>query len=72
MRFPKLIVAEFLSRLNRFVCLVKIKRRVFYAYVRNTGRLTELLCKGKRVYLRKKESGKYLYEVLLVLHEGTF
>lgn len=70
MRFPKLIEAEFLSRLNRFVCLVKIDSKTFHAYVRNTGRLTELLYRGKRIYLREKGSGKYPYEVLLVLHEN--
>lgn len=71
MKFDPLIPARFLERLNRFVCLVDLKGKEEKALIRNTGRLSELLQRGKRVYLREKASGKYGFELLLVEHPKT-
>lgn len=65
MRFPHLIGAKFVKRLNRFVCSVLIRGKEFPAYIRNTGRLSELLKKGSSVYVKHKSRGKYNYELVL-------
>ncbi|GBC89043.1 Sugar fermentation stimulation protein A [bacterium HR13] len=65
MRFPSLVSGEFVKRINRFVCVVRIKDKEHFAYLRNTGRLSELLKEGTCVYLKEKDKGKYSYELLL-------
>ena len=64
MRFPKLIEAKFLERLNRFVGKIALENEEYTAYIRNTGRLTELLSKGNRVYV-KESKGKHPFEIVL-------
>ncbi|MCS7262110.1 MAG: DNA/RNA nuclease SfsA [Aquificaceae bacterium] len=64
MKFPPLVEAKFVERKNRFVALVELKGRLYSAYVRNTGRLTELLYGGNRVYLAER-GGKHPYEITL-------
>jgi sugar fermentation stimulation protein A len=66
MKFPDLIPAKFLRRLNRFVGEVSIEGKRVFAHIRNTGRLTELLKPGNTVFLKEKHSGKYPFELLLV------
>jgi len=66
MKFPELIPAKFLRRLNRFVGEVSIEGKRVFAHIRNTGRLTELLKPGNTVFLKEKHSGKYPFELLLV------
>ena len=66
MRFPPLLKARFLSRLNRFVCEVQVGPTKTTALLRNTGRLRELLVEGREVFVRKKSGGKHPYELVLV------
>ena len=68
MRFPPLVKARFLSRLNRFVCEVQVGSTKTTALLRNTGRLRELLVEGREVFVREKSGGKHPYELLLVRH----
>ncbi len=42
------IDAEFIRKVNRFLCLVKIEGEIHEAHIPNSGRLTELLTEGKR------------------------
>jgi len=65
MRFAPLVPAKFVRRLNRFLCVVQLGNKEALAYIRNTGRLKELLIEGSPVYLKEKATGKYKYEVLL-------
>ncbi len=65
MKFPYLIEATFLERLNRFVGKVYIDGSEERAYIRNTGRLEELLFRGNTVYVKEKPNGLYRYEILL-------
>ncbi|WP_457600981.1 DNA/RNA nuclease SfsA [Hydrogenivirga sp.] len=71
MRFGELVPAEFLERLNRFVCLVRVEGRQEKALIRNTGRLRELLVPGRSVYLKRKNMGKHHYELKLVQTERS-
>ncbi|MDW8096205.1 MAG: DNA/RNA nuclease SfsA [Aquificaceae bacterium] len=65
MRFPELIKAKFLKRINRFVGLVELRGETHTAYVRNTGRMAELLSQGNTVYVSQKKDGKLGFEVVL-------
>lgn len=65
MRFPKLIEGFFIKRLNRFVGLVGIEGKERTAYIRNTGRLKELLFEGNKVYVAKREENKHPFEIIL-------
>ena len=65
MRFPSLSEAKFLRRINRFVGEIEIDGCIQRALIRNTGRLKELLYEGNRVFVRRKDRGKYGYEILL-------
>ncbi|MFN7065158.1 MAG: DNA/RNA nuclease SfsA [Aquificaceae bacterium] len=64
MKFQKLKEARFLKRLNRFVGLIEIEGYKTTAYIRNTGRLKELLFEGNRVYVVDREN-KHPFEILL-------
>ncbi len=66
MEFGDLVEGEFLERLNRFVCRVKVGGKETTALIRNTGRLRELLVEGRKVFLREKSTGKHSFELLLV------
>lgn len=65
MRFPELKEAEFKRRLNRFVGLIELEGKDYTAYIRNTGRLKELLWEGSRVYVAKRQGGKHPFEIIL-------
>ncbi|MCX7989606.1 MAG: DNA/RNA nuclease SfsA [Aquificaceae bacterium] len=69
MSFPELKEAEFKERLNRFVGLVELKGKTFSAYIRNTGRLKELLYAGNRVFLAERGTGKHPFEIVLAEYE---
>jgi sugar fermentation stimulation protein A len=71
MRFPKLKEAEFLERLNRFVGRIRIGGKEYTAYIRNTGRLPELLLSGNKVYVCERSSGKHPYEIILSEKNST-
>jgi sugar fermentation stimulation protein A len=58
MKFPELIPAKFLRRLNRFVGEVSIEGKRVFAHIRNTGRLTELLKPGQHGLFEGKELGE--------------
>lgn len=64
MKFKALKEAIFIERLNRFVARVGLENGDCTAYIRNTGRLTELLTPGNRVYVTAA-SGKHAYEIVL-------
>ncbi len=66
MKFSKLYEAEFLRRVNRFVGEINIKGKTEKALIRNTGRLRELLYEGNSIFVRRKSTGKYSYEIVLV------
>ena len=65
MRFPKLKEAKFKKRLNRFVGLIELEGKDYTAYIRNTGRLKELLCEGNKIYVAKRKEGKHPFEIVL-------
>ncbi len=71
MELGNLIQARFVQRLNRFVCKVDVNGSVDKVLIRNTGRLEELLVEGREVYLRRKDKGKYRYEMVLVRAERS-
>ena len=66
MELGELVEGEFVERVNRFVCRVKVREKETTALLRNTGRLRELLVRGRKVFLREKASGKHRFELLLV------
>ncbi|WP_066639060.1 DNA/RNA nuclease SfsA [Desulfolucanica intricata] len=63
-----LVKAEFISRLNRFVALVRMGDRDVKVHVPSSGRMRELLVPGARVYLSPSEAlqRKTAYTLLLV------
>ncbi len=71
MEFPPLIEGFFLERLNRFVGTVYINGEQEKAYIRNTGRLEELLFEGNSIYVKAKRGGLYRYEILLAKSRDT-
>ena len=68
MRYPNITKAEFLSRENRFVALVRLHDELLRVHVKNTGRCRELLTPGATVYLVKSENQlrKYSYDLVAV------
>ncbi len=69
MRYGKLLEAEFVERLNRFVAVVKLNGELVRCHVRNTGRLKELLIPGAKVFIEESDnpSRKYKYSLLQVM-----
>ncbi len=70
MRFPELKEAKFKKRLNRFVGLIELEGKDYTAYIRNTGRLKELLFEGNKVYVAKRKEGKHPFEIVLAEFKG--
>jgi len=68
LRFYHLLEGMFLSRLTRFSVLAKIGNREVLAYLPNSGRLTELLKKGNKIFLLPRTSleRKTDYDLLFV------
>jgi sugar fermentation stimulation protein A len=70
----RLVKGTFLSRPNRFLGIVRIRREEAGCFVPNPGRLRELLRPGTTVYLRRSasESRKTRWDLALVRHGGIF
>ncbi len=51
MRYEKVLEAEFMERINRFVARVRLFGKEVICHVKNTGRCRELLLPGSTVYL---------------------
>ena len=64
--------ALFLHRENRFSCLVELGGKRERAYLRNSGRLKELLLPGRKVFLAEKPSPsrKTRYDLEMVALKG--
>ena len=63
--------AQFLRRLNRFACLVKLDGRECKDHLPNSGRLEELLIPGAPVIIEKRrDQGKTLHDTLLIQTKG--
>lgn len=62
----------FISRPNRFLAEIKLEGEVVLAHVKNTGRMTELLTPGKRVYLlgAKNPNRKTKFDLISIEHQG--
>ena len=74
MRFNEpLIPAEFISRPNRFLGIVRIDGHQTECFIPNPGRMVELLLPNARVYLtpRSPENRKTAYDLSLVDLNGT-
>jgi len=61
-----------LERLNRFVAKVIVDNEETLVHIRNTGRLPELLVKGAKGLLEKKEGGKYNWHLKAVNKNGRW
>ncbi|RMH80710.1 MAG: DNA/RNA nuclease SfsA [Acidobacteria bacterium] len=70
MSFPELKPATLLDRLNRFVAKVLYEGKELTAYIRNTGRLSELLFRGNRVYVKERTLGKHPLEIVLASYDN--
>lgn len=68
----ELVEGIFIKRLNRFAALVQMGDEVEEVHVANSGRMSELLPSGVRVWLKEGNGGKRKtkYDLLLVEHEG--
>ena len=58
------------ERVNRFVVRVIVDGEPRLAYINNTGRLFELLVKGRRGFCLERESGKTDYKLFAVEERG--
>lgn len=69
MRYKKLLTAEFVERLNRFVAVVSLNGELVRCHVRNTGRLKELLTPGAKVFIEESDNSarKYKYSLIQVM-----
>ncbi len=67
MRWPPLIPASFLRRLNRFAVEVRLGRRRVRAHLPNSGRLHELLVPGYPMWLARRDGRRRTrYDVQVV------
>ncbi|HXF69580.1 MAG TPA: DNA/RNA nuclease SfsA [Thermoflexus sp.] len=67
MRWPPLVQASFLQRLNRFAVEVRVGRRRVRAHLPNSGRLHELLVPGYPVWIARREGRRRTqYDVQVV------
>lgn len=71
LRFDSLHEGFFVSRLNRFVCECLIEGKLVRAHLPNSGRLSELLIEGRKIYaVRKTKKGELPYRIAFVEKEG--
>lgn len=72
MIYKNVLSAEFICRTNRFVALVNLNGNEESVHVKNTGRLSELLTFGSKVYLCESENPKRKtrYDLIGVYKEG--
>ena len=68
MRFPPLVEARFVQRLNRFAATVELDGREIDVHVANSGRMRELLRPGNLCYLTEQSAShrKTAYDLTLV------
>ena len=68
MRFPPLVEARFVQRLNRFAATVELDGREVTVHVANSGRMRELLRPGALCYLTEQPGAhrKTAYDLTLV------
>ena len=68
----ELVEGIFIKRLNRFAALVEMAGKAEEVHVANSGRMTELLPAGVRVWLKEGKGikRKTKYDLLLVEYEG--
>jgi sugar fermentation stimulation protein A len=60
-----------IERLNRFVVTVEIKGKYHRAYINNTGRLSELLARGRKAFcLRRHNQGKTDFRLFAIEESG--
>jgi sugar fermentation stimulation protein A len=61
------LFGTFIERINRFSTLCLYRKKRVKAYLPNSGRLEDLLIKGRRVILEKRrDRGKTLYDLLAI------
>ena len=72
MKYKNIFKAEFISRPNRFIAIVRIDGEEIKVHVKNTGRCRELLLPGNTVYLEKTDNPdrKTPYDLVAVEHNG--
>ncbi|MBQ9589089.1 MAG: DNA/RNA nuclease SfsA [Butyrivibrio sp.] len=72
MKYKNIYKAEFISRPNRFIAIVRINDEEIKVHVKNTGRCSELLLPGSVVYLEKADNPdrKTPYDLVAVEHNG--
>lgn len=72
MRYPNTVIAEFLSRPNRFIARVCMDGAQHTVHVKNTGRCRELLVPGRPVVLARGggEKRKTEYDLIAVDKPG--
>ncbi len=72
MKYKNIFKAEFISRPNRFIAIVRINDEEIKVHVKNTGRCSELLLPGSVVYLEKADNPdrKTPYDLVAVEHDG--
>ena len=58
MKYDKIKEGRFISRPNRFLAHVRIDGKEEVCHVKNTGRLSELLIKGAKVYVQEHDNPK--------------
>ncbi len=66
MRIDGLVEGKLLKRLNRFVLEVEIEGNTERAHLRDSGRLSELMKEGNRVFVKRKRREKTSYEVFVI------
>lgn len=68
MRFPPLVEASFIHRLNRFAATVELEGRVVTVHVANSGRMGELLQPGNLCYLTQQPAAhrKTAFDLTLI------
>lgn len=66
--------AVFISRINRFLAEVLLGDELVLAHVKNTGRMTELLVKGRVCYIMeaKNKDRKTKYDLISILLDNEY
>lgn len=74
MKYENIRKAEFVRRINRFICEIKINGNTELCHVKNTGRLSELLVSGVEVYVTEsaKTERKTKYDLVVVVKDGEY
>ena len=71
LKLPTPIRCRILERVNRFKVKIELNEEIEYAHINNTGRLRELLIRGKRGFcLRFKKPKKTKYRLFSIEADG--